>query len=185
MFWNLFKRINPSTYPWFSFSWLKLISSPYFLPQILNSHTDYNKQERWFKFQELLTSLFKFLKENIYENSESTPALKKFFEGTLKICLAILHDYPEFFCIYYFDLINNLPLYKTGTLRNAILAAYPKLTKLPDPSTQIFKFEPNSPLFEKDKQSLLQFYASESDYYNLKIELDNYLCKLILQSNSL
>lgn len=74
-------------------------------------------------------------------------------------------------------MINNLPLYKTGIIRNAILAAYPKSLRLPDPKSQTFKFEAGSPLFEQDKQSLLQFYTSEGDYYNMKTDLDNYLGK--------
>ena len=173
MFSNLFKKINPSTYPCFAFSWLELISSPYFLPFMLNN----NRQERWFKLKELFIALFKFLKENIYENSENSPALEKFYEGTFKLWLVVLHDYPMFFWVHYFDLINNLPLYRTLNLRNSILAAYPKTLRLPDPASPITKFEVNASPFEQDRQTLLQYHTSESDYYSLKLELDNYLCK--------
>ena len=93
MFSNLFKKINPSTYPCFAFSWLELVSSPFFLPFMLNN----SRQERWFKLKELFIALFKFLKENIYENAENSPALEKFYEGTFKLCLVVLHDYPVFF----------------------------------------------------------------------------------------
>ena len=173
MFSNLFSKINPWVYPWFAFSWLELISSQYFLPFMLNN----NRQERWFKLKELFIALFKFLKDNIYENSENSPALQKFYEGTFKLSVVVLHDYPMFFWVYYFDLINHLPWYKTSNLRNTILAAYPKIMKMPDPADPITKFEANTPQIEQDKQALLQYYANENDYSSLKTELDNYLCK--------
>lgn len=176
MFANLFKKMGPSKYPAFAFSWLELVSSPCFLPAMLNSSSEFNTQERWFKLHELFNLLFGFLKENIYENSENTPALEKFFEGTLKVCLVVLHDYPEFFCCYYFQFINQLPLYKIGNLRNMILAAYPKSLRLPDPSVEITKFESSSALFSQDRQNLLMYYLDEG-YYGLKTDLDSYLGK--------
>lgn len=178
MFSNLFKQMNPSVYPGFSFSWLELVSSPFFMPFMLKSSSDFDNHERWFKLQELFAALFSFFKENIYDNCTSSPALEKLFEGTLKLCLVVLHDYPEFFSMYYFELINHLPLYKTGDLRNSILAAYPKALRLPDPTVEIVKFEFASGQAEQDRQALLQYYVDEPDYYSLKTELDKYLSKL-------
>lgn len=180
MFANLFKKMNPSKYPAFAFAWLELISSPCFLPLMLNSRSEYNTQERWFKLQELFNLLFGFLKENIYENSQNSPALEKFFEGTLKVSLVVLHDYPEFFCCYYFQFINHLPLYRTGNLRNMILAAYPKNIRLPDPNAEITKFETSSALLGQDRQTLLQQFTDEGDFYGLKADLDDYLRKFQL-----
>ena len=144
---------------------------------MLNSRSEYNTQERWFKLQELFNLLFEFLKENIYENSQNSPALERFFEGTLKVSLVVLHDYPEFFCCYYFQFINHLPLYRTGNLRNMILAAYPKNIRLPDPNAEITKFETSSALLGQDRQTLLQQFTDEGDFYGLKADLDDYLRK--------
>jgi len=184
VFSHLFKKLNPSIYPCFAFAWLDIISSRHFMPFMLSTVSEFHNQERWLKMQELFNALFIFLKENIYENSETTPALEKFFEGTLKICLVVLHDYPEFLCYYYFQFINNLPLYRTGNLRNMILAAYPKSIRLPDPANEITKYEPSNVLHGQDRQTLLQFYVDEGDYYTLKADLDNYLGKKLHPNTS-
>ena len=89
----------------------------------------------------------------------------------------VLHDYPEFLCFYYFHFINHLPLYRTGNLRNMILAAYPRNMRLPDPAAEITKFEVSSALLGQDRHSLLQHYVDESIYYSLKAELDKYIRK--------
>ena len=33
----------------------------------------------------------------------------KFYEATLRICLVILHDFPEFLCDFHFNFVNSLP----------------------------------------------------------------------------
>lgn len=191
MFSNLFKKMNPRNFPAFAFAWLEIISSSNFMPMMLSNQQDYNTQEKRFKMQELFNELFSFLKENIYENSPSSPALEKFFEGTLKLCLVVLHDYPEFFCFYYFEFINHLPLYKTGNLRNMILAAYPKDMRLPDPGAEVASLKDDSDRFGvQDRQTLLQNYVDESNYYTLKNYLDKSndeanlinICKILEES---
>jgi hypothetical protein len=173
MFANLFKKLSPSKFPAFAFSWLELISSPYFMPQMLTRKIEFNLQERWFKMQELFNLLFVFLKENIYENSANSPALEKFFEGAMKICVVVLHDYPEFFNHYYFFFVNQLPLYRINNLRNTILAAFPKNIRLPDPSAEIVEVDNSRSNFEQDKQALLHYYVHDAEL--LKNELDEYL----------
>ena len=183
MFSNLFKKMNPISYPGFAFAWLELISCPSFMPMMLNSGSDNHTTERWFKLHELFNEQFNFLKENIYENSPTSPALEKFFEGTLKLVLVVLHDYPEFLCYYYFQFINHLPLYRTGNLRNMILAAYPRTMRLPDPAAEITKFEINNALFCQDPQTLLKYYADGEVFDTLKSDLDSYLRKSNLNAN--
>lgn len=175
MFSDLFKKMNPSKYPGFTFAWVELISSPWFMPIILSSSDEYNTRERWFKMQELLNELFEFLKQNLYENCKVTPSLDRLFEGIQKLCLVILHDFPEFFCYYYFEFINHLPLYQTGKLRNMILAAYPKDMKLPDPSAEITSFPKSKNIPARDRQTLLKDYIEEAKYYSYKDNLDKYL----------
>jgi CCR4-NOT transcription complex subunit 1 len=175
VFANLFKKLSPLEYPAFAFSWLDIISSPCFMPFMLNSQPDFNTQEKWFKMQELFKVLFEFLKENIYENSENSPALERFFEGVMKLCAAVLHDYPEFFVRYYFELINNLPCYRTGSLRNMILAAFPKTLRMPDPKQEVKSFESSNALFTQDKTTLLKNYVDDDLFYDFKADLDNFL----------
>jgi len=177
MFSNVFKRMNPNKYPGFAFAWVDLISSKSFMPEMLSSSTEYNTLERWFKMQELFNELFEFLKDNIYENCPVTPSLVKLFEGTLKLCLVVLHDYPEFLCYYYFEFINHLPLYQTVNLRNMILAAYPNGMRLPDPSAEIKDFPESKNILVRDRQTLLQDYIEESEYFSFKADLDKYLGK--------
>lgn len=178
MFSNLFKKLTPRRFPAFAFAWLELISSLHFMPKLLSTASDYNTTERLFKCQELFVELFAFLKENIYENSPTSPALEKFFEGTLKLILVVLHDYPEFLSHNYFQFINHLPLYRTGNLRNMILAAYPRSMRLPDPQGEIVKFEPSMEpygLYIPNRETLLQHYTDEAVFLDLKECLDKFI----------
>ena len=134
---DMFKSLSPQKYPGFGFSWLELITSPKFMPNMLSTVPECNTKQKWAKMYELFRELFSFLKENIYENSAESPGLDKFYEGTLKTVTVVLHDFPEFFVLYYFHLVNTLPLYKTGNLRNMILAAFPKKYRMPDPKHEI------------------------------------------------
>ena len=35
--------------------------------------------------------------------------MKTFYDGVLRLLVAILHDYPEFFSQYHFNFVNKLP----------------------------------------------------------------------------
>lgn len=175
MFSNVFEKLNPCKYPGFAFAWVELISSPTFMPMMLSSKDEASTQERWFKMHQLLNKLFEFLKENIYEDCPNTPALEKLFEGTLKLCLIVLHDYPEFLCFYYFEFINHLPLYQTVHLRNMILAAYPRDMRLPDPVTlKIDAFPQSKSPFPLDRAAHLSTYVYPEELDDFKKNLDKF-----------
>ena len=153
---DVFKNIAPLKYPGFAFAWLELITSPQFMPHMLSGAPDNNTKQKCAKMYELFRELFSFLKENIYENSFESPSLDKFYEGVLKTVAVVLHDFPGFFVAYYFHLVNTLPLYKTGNLRNMILAAFPKMYRMPDPKHEIKHIEDTRKFTTLDYDVLLK-----------------------------
>mmetsp|Transcript_9015 Transcript_9015/g.8424 ORF Transcript_9015/g.8424 Transcript_9015/m.8424 type:complete len:98 (+) Transcript_9015:3085-3378(+) len=84
---------------------------------------------------------------NMHPNHKATAALTAFYQATLRVCLAILHDFPEFFCNFHFNFVNNLPDHCIQ-LRNIILSAYPPSITLPSPFKKKLKVD----LLEEIKQ---------------------------------
>lgn len=64
-----------------------------------------------------------------------------FSQGTLKLFLLLLHDFPEFLTEYCFHLLERIP-FKAVQLRNIILSAFPfNITPIPDPCNANLKLE--------------------------------------------
>lgn len=61
-----------------------------------------------------------------------------FEQGTLRVLLVLLHDFPEFLCEYHFELCNVVPP-SCIQMRNLILSAFPRNMRLPDPFTPNLK----------------------------------------------
>ena len=61
-----------------------------------------------------------------------------FFQGTLRVLLVLLHDFPEFLCDYYLSFCDVIPP-TCVQLRNLILSAFPRSMRLPDPFTPNLK----------------------------------------------
>lgn len=59
-------------------------------------------------------------------------------QGTLRVLLVLLHDFPEFLCEYHFELCNMIPP-SCIQMRNLILSAFPRNMRLPDPFTPNLK----------------------------------------------
>ena len=59
-------------------------------------------------------------------------------QGTLRVLLVLLHDFPEFLCEYHFELCNKVPP-SCIQMRNLILSAFPRMMRLPDPFTPNLK----------------------------------------------
>lgn len=59
-------------------------------------------------------------------------------QGTLRVLLVLLHDFPEFLCEYHFELCNKIPP-SCIQMRNLILSAFPRMMRLPDPFTPNLK----------------------------------------------
>jgi len=80
-------------------------------------------------------------------------------QGTLRVLLVLLHDFPEFLCEYHFQLCNVIPP-SCIQMRNLILSAFPRNMRLPDPFTPNLKVDllpeiNQSPRFVPEPQNLL------------------------------
>lgn len=68
----------------------------------------------------------------------STAASSGLFQGTLRVLLVLLHDFPEFLCDYHYGFCDVIPP-NCIQLRNLILSAFPRNMRLPDPFTPNLK----------------------------------------------
>ena len=59
-------------------------------------------------------------------------------QGTLRVLLVLLHDFPEFLCDYHFSFCDVIPP-NCIQMRNLILSAFPRNMRLPDPFTPNLK----------------------------------------------
>lgn len=64
-------------------------------------------------------------------------------QGTLRVLLVLLHDFPEFLCDYHYGFCDVIPP-NCIQLRNLILSAFPRNMRLPDPFTPNLKVEADS-----------------------------------------
>ena len=55
-------------------------------------------------------------------------------QGTLRVLLVLLHDFPELLCEYHFGLCDCVPP-SCIQMRNLLLSAFPRAMRLPDPFT--------------------------------------------------
>lgn len=63
-----------------------------------------------------------------------------FLQGTLRVLLVLLHDFPEFLCDYHFSFCDVIPP-NCIQMRNLILSAFPRNMRLPDPFTPNLKVQ--------------------------------------------
>ena len=61
-----------------------------------------------------------------------------YLQGTLRVLLVLLHDFPEFLCDYHYGFCDVIPP-NCIQLRNLILSAFPRNMRLPDPFTPNLK----------------------------------------------
>lgn len=66
--------------------------------------------------------------------------LLKNFQGTLRVLLVLLHDFPEFLCDYHYGFCDVIPP-NCVQMRNLILSAFPRNMRLPDPFTPNLKVD--------------------------------------------
>ena len=59
-------------------------------------------------------------------------------QGTLRVLLVLLHDFPEFLCDYHYSFCDVIPP-NCIQMRNLILSAFPRNMRLPDPFTPNLK----------------------------------------------
>mmetsp|Transcript_36486 Transcript_36486/g.88051 ORF Transcript_36486/g.88051 Transcript_36486/m.88051 type:complete len:2380 (-) Transcript_36486:135-7274(-) len=126
---------QPLVVPGFAFAWFDLVSHRHFLPNLLLAEG----QKGWDMAHQLLIDYLLFLEPHM-KTGEMTPAAKKLYEGTLRVFVVILHDFPSFLAGYHLSLCNVIPD-KCVQLRNLVLAATPKGMNPPDPFTPNLKID--------------------------------------------
>ena len=125
----------PLFYTGFAFAWLELVSHRHFLPNLLLLPG----QKAWNIAHQLLIDHFLFLEPHL-KRVDLTPPIKKLYEGTLRVLLVLLHDFPSFFAGYHLSLCNVIPE-NCVQLRNVVLSATPKGMLPPDPFTPNLKID--------------------------------------------
>ena len=130
-----FHVAQPLVLPAFAFSWFELVSHRHFLPNLLLAEG----QKGWNIAHQLLIDYFLFL-EPLLKNAQMTPPVKKLYEGTLRVLLVLLHDFPSFLAAYHLSFCNVIPE-NCVQLRNLIVAATPKGMNPPDPFTPNLKID--------------------------------------------
>lgn len=135
LFSNVFVALQPNKIVGFCFAWVELISHRNFMPKLLN----HPSQKGLVKFQELLVELFQYL-EPYLRNHEMTPVIQLLYNGTLRVLLVLVHDFPEFLCDYHFAFCDVIPP-SCIQMRNLILSAFPRNMRLPDPATPDLKID--------------------------------------------
>jgi len=142
LFAKCFHETRPQRVPSFVFGWVQLICHRLFMPKLLERESSSNKKRysspreplesfRRRIFQKLLMSLLHFLAPFL-QNATLNEGIRLLYQGTLRILLVLLHDFPEFLCEFHFDFCNVIPP-TCIQLRNLILAAFPVSMRLPDP----------------------------------------------------
>ncbi|KAI8060469.1 CCR4-Not complex component, Not1-domain-containing protein [Gongronella butleri] len=126
--------LQPLSFPGFAFSWLQLISSRHFVPQLLVPGSQ-GMRHRWEVYERLLCALLDFLGPLLADECEMRPlpmSVKLFYQGTQRVLVQLLKDFPEFLCHYYQPLIQRIPP-SCLQLRNVVLSAFPRNMTLPRP----------------------------------------------------
>ncbi|GKY99341.1 hypothetical protein MPSEU_000889100 [Mayamaea pseudoterrestris] len=135
LFGATFHVCQPLVMPGFAFAWFELVSHRHFLPNALL----HPGQKGWNIMHHLFVDHLLFL-EPYLRRLELLPPIKKLYEGTLRVFLMLLHDFPSFLAAYHISLCNVIPD-NSIQLRNILLSATPKGMSPPDPFTPNLKFD--------------------------------------------
>ena len=161
----------------FAFSWLELVSHRHFLPNVLLVPG----QKGWNIAHQLLIDYFLFLEPHM-KRVEMTPPVKKLYEGTLRVLLVLLHDFPSFLAGYHLSFCNVIPD-SCVQLRNLILSATPKGMMPPDPFTPNLKIDllpeiSQSPVILSNVLGPIESFRGHLDAYLKDSQRRNFLAGL-------
>jgi len=108
-------------------------------------------------------------------NAEMSAPLSMLYQGTLRMLLVLLHDFPEFLCEYHSSFCDVIPP-TCIQLRNLILSAFPRTMKLPDPFTPNLKVDLLPEITEppRIRSNYIEVLARIGDF-PLKQQLDGFL----------
>ena len=123
-------------------------------------------QKGWGVMHQLLIDLLLFLEPHL-RKVELTDATKKYYDGTLRVILLLVHDFPSFLAAYHLSFCNVIPE-NCVQLRNLILSAIPKGITLHDPISRNFKIDclpeiSQSPLILSNVAGPLMVFKNELD----------------------
>jgi len=160
---------QPCNYPGFAFAWLQLLSHRMFMPKLLKD------QNGWLPIKELLMDLFIFMEPSLCA-AQLSPPIRLLYQGTLRVLLVLLHDFPEFLCDFHFSFCDLIPP-TCIQIRNLILSAFPQSMKLPDPFIPNLKVDLLPEI--KEPPNIRSNYWEELVNVRIKSNLDMFLrsCK--------
>eukprot|EP00474_Spongospora_subterranea_P008987 CRZ09445.1 hypothetical protein [Spongospora subterranea] len=164
---HVFHVVRPNLVPGFSMSWLELISHRSFMPRLLQSKTHNLMQV----FKTLLVDLFTFLQVYLRVACLSDP-IRLLYNGTLRVLLVLLHDFPEFLCSYHFSFCDVIPP-SCIQMRNVILSAFPRHMRLPDPFLPNLKVDSLPDV--KDAPIILSDICAALVHAGLLTEIDQFM----------
>ena len=120
----------------------------------------------------LLVDLFEAMAPYLEDQSELKPAIRELYNGTLRVLLVLLHDFPEFLCDYHFAFCDVIPS-SCIQLRNLILSAFPRAMRLPDPFTPDLKVDLLPEISQAPR--ILSDFTGALRHKNVKQDLDMYI----------
>eukprot|EP00188_Purpureofilum_apyrenoidigerum_P000847 Plantae.Rhodophyta-Purpureofilum_apyrenoidigerum.ctg14237.p1 GENE.Plantae.Rhodophyta-Purpureofilum_apyrenoidigerum.ctg14237~~Plantae.Rhodophyta-Purpureofilum_apyrenoidigerum.ctg14237.p1 ORF type:complete len:815 (-),score=124.46 Plantae.Rhodophyta-Purpureofilum_apyrenoidigerum.ctg14237:110-2221(-) len=165
IFKEAFESVRPQIVPAFAFSYLELISSRHFMPQILSQ-----KENVWSLLERLLIDMLSFLYPYL-QTSNLTGSVRTLYKGTLRLLL-VLYEFPEFLCAYHFSLCDVIPP-NCIQMRNIVTSAYPLSINLPDPFNVDLKVDKIPEM--SIPATVLSDYTNAIIRANIKSQLDNYI----------
>ena len=125
-------------------------------------------QKGWGTMHQLLIDLLLFLEPPL-RKAELTDAVKRYYDGALRVILMLVHDFPAFPGAYHLSFCNIIPEHCVQ-LRNLILSAIPKGITLHDPISRNFKIDQlpeisQSPVILSNVVGPLMAFKNELDGY--------------------
>lgn len=139
-------------------------------------------QKGWGIMHQLLIDLFLFLEPHL-RKVELTDAIKKYYDGALRVILMLVHDFPTFLAAFHLSFCNVIPE-NCVQLRNLILSAIPKGIPLHDPISRNFKIDQlpeitQSPLILSNVVGPLASFKNELDGYLRNQQPADFLSKMV------
>ena len=134
-------RLDPELFPGFSFPWIYLIGHRLFLPSILTL----DGRAGWTPFTKLLQALLKNVSEHM-KAIDLTDAVKEYYRATVKLTMALSHDYPEYVSANATQLCGSIAPH-IRQLRNIILHCSPRSDAGDGATTQDLETSSITPAF--------------------------------------
>lgn len=164
---EVFQILQPIAVPGFTFCWMSLISSRYFVPNMLS----FSDKKGWKPMVGLLIALLRF--QSLYAQGKEFPqSIASIYKGTLKIFFSIVNDFPEFVLENHWSLLKNMsPSFLQ--LRNIVLSTSPQTMQLPNPLSQGLKVDRLKEI--RENPHIAEDPADDLTIYGLKGLVDKYL----------